>query len=209
MLYGLSFIDFEGLCGLAGDISRSDMFNTFRTGLPDGFIYKVSDDEINEILNGVYGKYRVTSDQVNVDQSTRDAIESDVRSMVDNVLSRVSGRFAAYSLNILGIVKNLQAQGIAVVPKQTQAAPTQGRSPSPPMAWTPLPTQPQPVMGPDTTMQQTSPQGAIQYQVVRGKRVPVRGKSLVQNKSKLYWIMGIGGAVLVIAIALIASKSGD
>lgn len=203
-MFGLGAIDFSSLCGLAGDLSRSDLFNTFRSGLPDGFVYKVSDGEINEILNSVLGKYRVTSDSVDIDPSIKSAIENDVKSAIESVLGRVSGRFAAYSLNILGIVNTLKSQGVAVAPKQSAApAPASANIP-----WTPMP-QPSPVMSPPSvSMQQTAPQGAapMSYQASR-RRAPVHGKGLLQDKSKLYWVMGIGGAVLVVAIALIASKS--
>ncbi len=193
-MLGLGAIDFDGLCGLGDVLSPSAAADVAWTYMPYGTSLYVTEanfkNQMISVLSG--GKYALVKSSTPPNNIAPDSL-----------IVSVSPENSA---TLLSVLAKLNADGYYFTQESAAAPVSAPKAPGPAPAsisWTPMPG-PQPVMGPPpVSMQQTKPQGSPG--AVR-RRPPVRGKGLLQDKSKLYWVMGIGGAVLVVAIALIASK---
>ncbi len=219
-LSGLDNIDFTGIGGLSGDMSRSDLFSRFRSGLPPG----ITDDEINNILSQVLSSYEVR--RVQISDELAGKVSDAVATIVIDVLggggfgSGVVGRGRALANKgaIDAVTGSLTNDGYALVPIG-YAAPSQGVNIATPSA-SPVAEQTQaPVnsSGMPTraavfkyqATQQT--QAAASAQPIQRSPLPVRRitRSHVQTpaeKKRLLLIIGGFGLLFVVALGVIASR---
>ncbi len=214
-LSGLDNIDFTGIGGLSGEMSRGTLFSMFRSALAPGFAFSVSDAEINAILDQVFSGYKI-SNEFSPDQAIINTVQSGIKAIVIGVLG--VAKAGAYSGEIQGVIDNLSNQNYVAVPRNYTAPaappttpvsskPVYGPQPAPPQYGPPEQSSP----GPATTSQQGGGSPVLPTQPIQRSPLPVRRitRAHVQTpaeKKRLLLIIGGFGLLFVVALGVIASR---
>lgn len=183
--------DFDGMAGLGSDMPRGSLFSTFRSGLTSGF-YTVSDAEINSILDAVLSSYRISNDNINLDQAILDSIDSDITNDVVGVLGRAKA--LAYKDQIAAIVNGLKSSGFKAIPRSYNSNSSIA------------------VQGAVAAQSFGSPTGVVNSIAETVKNVfpdlyvtrPYQ--QTPADKQRLVWIIGGFGLMFTVAIAVIAAR---
>lgn len=185
--------DFEGMTGLGDSMSRGALFSTFKNGLTSGF-YTISDAEINSIIDAVLSTYRISNDNVNLDQNTLDSIDSDITNDVVSVLGKAKA--LAYKGQISDIVNGLKRSGYQAIPlsysasSRSSSIAAQGAQAAQSFG------SPSIVNSIAATVENTFPD---LYVTRPYRQTPA-------DKQRLMWIIGGFGLMFTVAIAVIAAR---
>ncbi len=226
---GLPHLDFQGsLCGLGDSIDRSILYGIFRKNLnPKLFGDPFPDDKLNIVLDKVLSQYRLIVDK---DKQLPETVSNQVRSGVLGIIDSVVGSDTRkyWSANILLAVNDLDSQNYALVPKDY------GISTTPKQLQTPINTSSgssfldrfsSAVTSAINTVTETPQSGNVSAggQIQQGPAQPTGGgvkrqsdnpiiyqtrtkKLSAVEKTRLMWILGLGGVVFVVTLGIVASR---
>ncbi len=216
LLSGVNNLDFSALCGLSGDMSRGELFALFRNALKPGLAFSVSDQEINQILDGVFSRYEIR--RIAIPDDLANQIATDVQGIITGALT--TAKAGAYYSEITGVVNGLKSSGLALAPIGYSASTTKAPAAPPPSSGSSSPLDAASFI----TNQVFAPFTPTPAGVTTGVSAPARPAASVgpatryikrphvqtaAEKSRLIWIIGGFSAMLFLTIVVMAAKSGD
>ncbi len=216
---GLNNVDMNGLFGLGADMSSGELFNRFRSAIPQyqegslttAYISSgMTDAAINKLISAVLSGYEIR--RINISDSEAASIAEKVQSIL---LGADTVSTARYRDEIKGVVSGLKDAGYALVPI--------GYSPATPQQPSGTPGESIAYQGAMASQQagrsqvvQTSGSTNQSTQVIRSQKtgLPViyrrqAHKQTPADRQRLFWIIGGFGLVFALTIGVIAARSGD
>lgn len=218
LLSGLNNIDFSGIGSLSGDLSSADLFQRFRSAVPQyspGLLISdgMSDSSIRNLISAVLSSYEIRKTNLPAD------VAAQIADKVQGILLGADPiGVARYRSEISSVVDGLNRDGYALVPigyavqNSSSGGPAQSPVYGPPAAgpvYGPPEQTPSGSPGTATAPQQGRPQSTapnIQRGPLPVRRITRAHVQTPAERKRLLLIIGGFAAIFAVALGLVAAR---